>query len=81
MLECPNLKWHLSAYSITGMLCKVVSEKGQMRKPEERGELCMRGPQLTPHVYKNTKSTLDLYDAEQYVRTGPIFFHFSYSYK
>lgn len=52
------------------MLCKIVSEKGDVRKPDERGELYLRGPQLTPHVYKNMKNTLELYDAEQYVRTG-----------
>jgi acyl-CoA synthetase (AMP-forming)/AMP-acid ligase II len=70
--QCVESTQSLQPLPIYWTMYSRVNERGDVRLAGERGELCVRGPQCTPQIYKNVKSTNELYDNEQYLRTGLV---------
>ena len=60
---------------LPGMICRIVNEQKTICAPNERGELLMKGPQITVRVYKNTKNTMEMYDNEGYIKTGDLAYY------
>lgn len=55
----------------------ILNEKGNIAKPNERGELCLYGPQLSPGYWKNPKRNEEsffLYEGKRFYRTGDLCF-------
>ncbi|KAK7084748.1 hypothetical protein SK128_000422 [Halocaridina rubra] len=40
--------------------------------PRKEGEICLRGPQVTPGYYKNQVATAETFDQEGWLRTGDV---------
>lgn len=54
-------------------LCKIVSlETGEMLGPNQKGEVCVRGPQIMKGYLNRPEATLQTIDAEGWLHTGDI---------
>ncbi|XP_076035903.1 uncharacterized protein LOC143021924 [Oratosquilla oratoria] len=40
--------------------------------PNKSGEICLKGPQVTPGYYRNPKATANLFDEEGWMKTGDL---------
>ncbi len=45
-------------------------DTGQLCTPGQVGQLCVKGPQVTPKIYRNPRATKELFDADGYVKSG-----------
>lgn len=55
----------------------ILNEEGKPAKPEERGELCLYGPQLSPGYWENperNKESFFMLDGKRFYRTGDLCF-------
>ncbi|KAJ2953350.1 hypothetical protein O0L34_g940 [Tuta absoluta] len=58
---------------LEGVKAKVVDpESGIKLGPNQKGEICLKGPILMKGYIGNKKATLDMYDQEGYLKTGDI---------
>ncbi|KAJ9588695.1 hypothetical protein L9F63_018009 [Diploptera punctata] len=58
---------------VPAMLCKVVDvETGKNLGPNERGELCFKGPLIMKGYCNDPKATADMMDSEGFLHTGDI---------
>ncbi|KAJ6483680.1 hypothetical protein DFH09DRAFT_949606 [Mycena vulgaris] len=51
---------------------KIVDENGQALPPGQRGQLCVRGPQLCLGYLNNAQATQDAFDGDGFLCTGDI---------
>jgi long-chain acyl-CoA synthetase len=56
----------------SGCEARVVDEKGHELPDGTRGEIVIRGPQVTPGYYKNEKATKDAFFADGWFRSGDL---------
>jgi len=54
------------------MLCKIVDENGITLGYNQRGELCLKGPNVTPGYYNNPEATRNTIDDSGFLHTGDI---------
>lgn len=52
--------------------CKVINEEGIEVPLGERGELCIKGPQVMQGYWQNPEETANVIDADGWLRTGDI---------
>ncbi|WP_437884198.1 long-chain-fatty-acid--CoA ligase FadD1 [Pseudomonas sp. LRF_L74] len=52
--------------------CKVIDEAGNALPLGERGELCVRGPQVMKGYWQREEATREILDAEGWLKTGDI---------
>ena len=55
----------------------ILNEDGTLAKPEERGELCLSGPQLSPGYWANPQKNQEsffMYDGKRFYKTGDMCF-------
>ena len=57
---------------VPGTLMKVISDDGAELGLGERGELCVKGPQVMTGYWKNREATAEVLDAEGWFKTGDI---------
>ncbi|KAJ7772843.1 hypothetical protein DFH07DRAFT_145845 [Mycena maculata] len=51
---------------------KIIDGHGKVLSPGQRGQLCVRGPQLCPGYLGNAEATQEAFDAEGFLLTGDI---------
>ena len=56
----------------SGCEARVVDEKGNEVPDNTRGEIVIRGPQVTPGYYKNEKATKDAFFPDGWFRSGDV---------
>ncbi|MGE6443989.1 long-chain-fatty-acid--CoA ligase FadD2 [Pseudomonas bubulae] len=57
---------------VPGTLMKVISDDGNEVGLGERGELCIKGPQVMKGYWQNPEATAEVLDAEGWFKTGDI---------
>ncbi|KAF1068550.1 MAG: Long-chain-fatty-acid--CoA ligase [Pseudomonas citronellolis] len=57
---------------VVGTALKVIDDEGQELPPGERGELCVKGPQVMKGYWQRPEATAEVLDAEGWLRTGDI---------
>ncbi|WP_338660303.1 long-chain-fatty-acid--CoA ligase FadD2 [Pseudomonas bubulae] len=57
---------------VPGTLMKVISDDGNEVGLGERGELCVKGPQVMKGYWQNPEATAEVLDAEGWFKTGDI---------
>ncbi len=57
---------------VPGSIMKVISDDGVELGLGERGELCVKGPQVMKGYWKNPQATAEVLDAEGWFKTGDI---------
>ncbi|MFZ2288739.1 MAG: long-chain-fatty-acid--CoA ligase FadD1 [Halopseudomonas yangmingensis] len=57
---------------VPSTLCKVVDDDGNEMPLGERGELCVKGPQVMKGYWQRQEATDEILDAEGWLRTGDI---------
>ncbi|GGI96079.1 long-chain fatty acid--CoA ligase [Halopseudomonas pertucinogena] len=57
---------------VPSTLCKVVDDDGNELGIGERGELCVKGPQVMKGYWQREEATAEVMDAEGWLRTGDI---------
>ncbi|KAK5164451.1 uncharacterized protein LTR77_009657 [Saxophila tyrrhenica] len=51
---------------------KLINDEGQEVGPGERGEIYVRGPNITLGYWRNEQATRDAFDAEGFLKTGDV---------
>ncbi|MGV8481731.1 AMP-binding protein, partial [Pseudomonas aeruginosa] len=57
---------------VPSTLCKVIGDDGQEVPLGERGELCVKGPQVMKGYWQRQEATDDILDADGWLKTGDI---------
>ena len=57
---------------VPSTLCKVISDDGQDLPLGERGELCVKGPQVMKGYWQRQEATDEILDKDGWLRTGDI---------
>ncbi|MEH6566038.1 MAG: long-chain-fatty-acid--CoA ligase FadD1 [Halopseudomonas sp.] len=57
---------------VPSTLCKVIDEEGNELPLGERGELCVKGPQVMKGYWQRKEATDEILDAEGWLKTGDI---------
>ncbi|MDN5392253.1 long-chain-fatty-acid--CoA ligase [Pseudomonas sp. FSL R10-0056] len=57
---------------VPGTLMKVISDDGNEVGLGERGELCIKGPQVMKGYWQNPEATAEVLDAEGWFKTGDV---------
>ena len=57
---------------VPSTLCKVIDDDGKEMPIGERGELCVKGPQVMKGYWQRQEATDEILDAEGWLRTGDI---------
>jgi acyl-CoA synthetase (AMP-forming)/AMP-acid ligase II len=68
-----NHKPDSTGYCLPNTVCKIIDlETGSELKPGEKGEVCVRGPQVMKGYLGQPEATAEIIDSEGWVRTGDI---------
>ena len=62
----------LSTNTVVGTALKVIDEQGNELPVGERGELCVKGPQVMKGYWQRPEATEEILDAEGWLKTGDI---------
>lgn len=57
---------------VPSTLCKIIDEDGNEVATGERGELCVKGPQVMKGYWQRQEATDEMLDAEGWLKTGDI---------
>jgi long-chain acyl-CoA synthetase len=57
---------------VPSTLCKIIDEEGNELPFGERGELCVKGPQVMKGYWQREEATAEILDAEGWLKTGDI---------
>ncbi|MEH6492790.1 long-chain-fatty-acid--CoA ligase FadD1 [Halopseudomonas sp.] len=57
---------------VPSTLCKIIDEEGNELPLGERGELCVKGPQVMKGYWQRKEATDEILDAEGWLKTGDI---------
>jgi len=57
---------------VPSTLCKIIDEDGNELPLGERGELCVKGPQVMKGYWQRKEATEEILDAEGWLKTGDI---------
>ncbi|KAA0908896.1 AMP-binding protein, partial [Aquicoccus porphyridii] len=57
---------------VPSTLCKVIGDDGQEVPLGERGELCVKGPQVMKGYWQRQEATDEILDADGWLKTGDI---------
>ncbi|MBD9484748.1 long-chain fatty acid--CoA ligase [Pseudomonas sp. PDM14] len=57
---------------VPSTLCKVIDDDGKEQPQGERGELCVKGPQVMKGYWQRQEATDEMLDAEGWLKTGDI---------
>ncbi len=57
---------------VPSTLCKVIDDDGNEVPMGERGELCVKGPQVMKGYWQREEATAEILDAEGWLKTGDI---------
>ncbi len=57
---------------VPSTLCKIIDEDGNELPFGERGELCVKGPQVMKGYWQREEATAEILDAEGWLKTGDI---------
>ena len=67
-----NIQLGTIGIPVPSPLCKVIDEDGNELPLGERGELCVKGPQVMKGYWQRQEATAEILDAEGWLKTGDI---------
>ncbi|UJJ31890.1 long-chain-fatty-acid--CoA ligase FadD1 [Halopseudomonas maritima] len=67
-----NIQLGTIGIPVPSTLCKVIDEDGNELPLGERGELCVKGPQVMKGYWQRQEATNEILDAEGWLKTGDI---------
>ena len=67
-----NIQLGTIGIPVPSTLCKVIDEDGNELPLGERGELCVKGPQVMKGYWQRQEATAEILDAEGWLKTGDI---------
>ncbi|MEH6540759.1 long-chain-fatty-acid--CoA ligase FadD1 [Halopseudomonas sp.] len=67
-----NIQLGTIGIPVPSTLCKVIDEDGNELPLGERGELCVKGPQVMKGYWQRQEATDEILDAEGWLKTGDI---------
>ncbi|SFM53670.1 long-chain-fatty-acid--CoA ligase FadD1 [Halopseudomonas yangmingensis] len=67
-----NIQLGTIGIPVSSTLCKVIDDDGNELPLGERGELCVKGPQIMKGYWQRQEATDEILDAEGWLRTGDI---------
>jgi long-chain acyl-CoA synthetase len=67
-----NIQLGTIGIPVPSTLCKIIDDDGQEVAMGERGELCVKGPQVMKGYWQRQEATDEMLDAEGWLKTGDI---------
>ena len=67
-----NIQLGTIGIPVPSTLCKIIDEDGNELPLGERGELCVKGPQVMKGYWQRQEATDEILDAEGWLKTGDI---------
>ncbi|MEL0168012.1 MAG: long-chain-fatty-acid--CoA ligase FadD1 [Pseudomonadaceae bacterium] len=67
-----NIQLGTIGIPVPSTLCKVIDDEGNELPLGERGELCVKGPQVMKGYWQRQEATDEILDAEGWLKTGDI---------
>ncbi len=67
-----NIQLGTIGIPVPSTLCKIIDDDGQEVALGERGELCVKGPQVMKGYWQRQEATDEMLDAEGWLKTGDI---------